>query len=144
MPTPAFVCTPPQRCAGELLLRGFGAPVEKSAELLSVSVQPPSARWTAFVFEGAGAAEVSEQVVPDPKPTKSTTVAPNGQPLPESGVVALTRATLPALALMLMALHAWGWRGRSTPPFQIRGHDLTSLYVRPCSHAVARARATRP
>jgi len=101
MPTPAFVCTPPQRCAGELLLRGFGAPVEKSAELLSVSVQPPSARWTAFVFEGAGAAGVSEQFVPDPKPTKSTTVAPNGQPLPESAVVALTRATLPALALML-------------------------------------------
>jgi len=97
-------------------LRGFGAPVEKSAELLSVSVQPPSARWTAFVFEGAGAAEVSEQVVPDPKPTKSTTVAPNGQPLPESGVVALTRATLPALALMLMLPVASGVGRLVVPP----------------------------
>ena len=107
---------PAQGCAGELLLRGLGVPDVKSAELLSVSVQPPSARWTAFVFEGAGAAAPSEQVVPDPKPTKSTTVAPNGQPLPDMAVVVLTTATLPAVALMLMLPVASGVGRLFVPP----------------------------
>ena len=97
-------------------MRGLGAPVAKSAELLSVSVQPPSARWTALVFEGAWAAEVSEHVVPEPKPTKSKTVAPNGQPLPERAVVVLTRATLPAVALMLMLPVASGVGRLVVPP----------------------------
>lgn len=43
---------------GELVLRGFGAPVAKSVELLSLSVQPPAARKSAVVLLGAGAAAV--------------------------------------------------------------------------------------
>jgi hypothetical protein len=37
------------------VLRGFGAPVAKSALLLSVSVQPLEFRKMALVLEGAGA-----------------------------------------------------------------------------------------
>src|SRR5436190_20652853 len=50
-----------------LLLRGFGAPTAKSAELLSVSVQPPLARSTAVVLAGAGAGAL---------PSKQFAVAP--------------------------------------------------------------------
>jgi hypothetical protein len=51
------------------VLRGFGAPVAKSVELLSVSVQPPPARRIAFVLLGAGAGDVSEQFAVPPYPT---------------------------------------------------------------------------
>ncbi len=44
-----------QRNAGVALLRGLGAPAEKSAALLSVSAQPFSARRAAVVFVRAGA-----------------------------------------------------------------------------------------
>ena len=43
------------------VLRGFGVVAVKSVELLSVSVQPPAARMSAVVVEGAGAFAVSEQ-----------------------------------------------------------------------------------
>ena len=43
----------PQATAGEAVLRGLGAPVTKSALLLSVSVQPLLIRITAFVLLGA-------------------------------------------------------------------------------------------
>jgi hypothetical protein len=44
-----------------LLFRGAGAPVEKSAALLSVSMQPPPARNAAVVLVKAGAAAVSKK-----------------------------------------------------------------------------------
>src|SRR5262245_41222580 len=51
--------------------RGFGDPVAKSAELLSVSVAPLSARRIEVVLLGAGAVAVSEQSAVLPYPTKS-------------------------------------------------------------------------
>src|ERR1043165_3265417 len=51
--------------------RGFGLPVEKSDELLSVSVAPLFARRIAAVLLGAGAFAVSEQSAVAPYPTKS-------------------------------------------------------------------------
>src|SRR2546429_3935814 len=39
--------------AGDALLRGFGAPVAKSDELLSVSAQPPEPLMAAVVLLGA-------------------------------------------------------------------------------------------
>lgn len=58
---------------GEAELRGKGAPVEKSALLLSVSVQPANARKSALVFDGGAAGVVSLQLAVAPYPTKSTT-----------------------------------------------------------------------
>ena len=48
------------------LLRGLGAPVIKSAELISVSVQPLVLRKTALVALGAAVGEVSEQFAVEP------------------------------------------------------------------------------
>jgi len=42
--------------SGDDVLRGAGAPAAKSAALLSVSVQPPSARKAAVVLLSVGAA----------------------------------------------------------------------------------------
>src|ERR1043166_3266683 len=92
-----------QGLKGVAVLRGFGVPGVKSVELLAGSVQPSSVRRIAFVLEGAGeAAAPSKQSAFGPKPTRSTTVVPNGQtpPLKDAGVV--TSATLPAVALMLI------------------------------------------
>src|SRR5690349_17969453 len=52
---------------GEAVFRGVGAPVEKSAALLSLSMQPEPFRRSAFVFDGAGAA---------PGPSKQLAVVP--------------------------------------------------------------------
>ena len=82
-----------------LLLRGLGVPAVKSALLLSVSVAPLLARRSAVVVLGAGAGELSEQLAVEPKPTKSMIALLDGQ-APESAVVLLTRATLPAVALI--------------------------------------------
>jgi phosphoribosylaminoimidazole-succinocarboxamide synthase len=57
---------PPQVFVSEDELRGVGAPLLKSNELLSVSVQPPVARRSAVVFVKVGATAVSEQFVPVP------------------------------------------------------------------------------
>src|ERR1043166_13425 len=94
---------PPEHgLSGEPVLRGVGAPVAKSAELPSVSVQPPAARSTAFVLLGAGvAAAPSKQLAGVPKPTKATIWAPEGHAT-VCAVAVLTRATLPAVALMLI------------------------------------------
>src|SRR5574341_1043183 len=97
-----------QEFVGEEVLRGFGAPVAKSAALFSVSVQPLLPRRSAVVLLGAGAALPSMQVVPVPKPRKSTIVPPNGQPEPVSSVVLLTSATLPAVADMAIEPVAFG------------------------------------
>jgi hypothetical protein len=48
------------------VLRGPGAAVLKSAELLPVSAQPPARRTSAVVVLGAGAGEVSEQLAVEP------------------------------------------------------------------------------
>src|ERR687896_436846 len=45
-----------QKCVSVPLLRGLGGPLAKSAPLLSLSWQPPSARESAVVFVVAGAA----------------------------------------------------------------------------------------
>ena len=47
---------------GDDVLRGFGGPALKSAELLSVSVHPSPPRRSAVVVLGAGAGLVSEQL----------------------------------------------------------------------------------
>jgi hypothetical protein len=44
-----------QACAGAAVLRGSGCAAAKSAELLSVSLQPPPFLTAAVVVEGAGA-----------------------------------------------------------------------------------------
>src|SRR6478672_1872627 len=68
------------------LLRGLGAPLEKSLALLSVSIQPSAARRAAVVFDKVAAGFVSEQLavlpVVLPYPMKSTTLVANGQPVP--------------------------------------------------------------
>src|SRR5437667_10896950 len=51
---------------GDNVLRGFGAPAVKSAELLFVSVHPSPARRSAVVVLGAGAGLVSEQLAVEP------------------------------------------------------------------------------
>src|SRR5262249_19155832 len=43
-----------QRCVAEVVLRGFAAVAVKSAELLSVSLQPPLPRKIALKFEPGG------------------------------------------------------------------------------------------
>src|SRR5712691_3133796 len=99
------------------LLRGKGAPVKKSAPLLSVSVQPPvpPRRRTAVVLLGADAGPTpSKQLAVLPKPTRSTT-APVGQ-LPLSAVLLATSATLPAVAAMAMVPLASGTGSTAVPP----------------------------
>lgn len=96
------------------VLRGFGVPVEKSALLLSVSVQPFATRKSDVVLLGAGAFAPSLQFAVDPYPTKSTTLAEKGQPLPLNAVVEFTSATFPAVAAMPTLLDASGV-GRFAP-----------------------------
>src|SRR5262245_36838421 len=106
-----------QDCAGDALLRGWGAPVTKSAPLLLVSVQPAKPRSAAVVLPGAGAGPPpSKQSALGPYPTKSVTVATNGQPLPVSKVPSLTSATLPAVADIAMLPTASGRGSSSEPP----------------------------
>src|SRR6267142_1091790 len=98
------------------LLRGKGAPVKKSAPMLSVSVQPPvpPRRQTAVVLLGADAGPTpSKQLAALPKPTRST--APVGQ-LPLSAVLLATSATLPAVAAMAMVPLASGTGSTAVPP----------------------------
>ncbi|HEY0171667.1 MAG TPA: hypothetical protein VGB98_11650 [Pyrinomonadaceae bacterium] len=86
-----------QALNGEEVLRGVGAPVAKSDAFWFVSVQPPAARRTALVFDGAGAfPEPSEQLAV-PKPTKSINAPPAGHE-PVSAAAVLVSATLPAVA----------------------------------------------
>jgi hypothetical protein len=96
-----------QAFVGEVLFRGFGVPALKSVALLLVSVQPFAARSTAAVLLGAGVEPVPSKHVVLPKPTISMLLAPVGQ-APLSGVVLLTSATLPAVALILIVPVASG------------------------------------
>jgi hypothetical protein len=89
----------------ELEFLGLGAPAVKSAELLSVSVQPLLFLIAAVVLLGAGA--LKDVVVPPslqsalvPYPIKSITPVV-GQP-PNKVELLLTRATLPTVPLKLI------------------------------------------
>src|SRR5436305_12251958 len=63
MPSPnGLVESPPHACAGAELLRGMGPIVTKSAELLSVSMQPLPRRTAAVVLPRPAEAAVSEQL----------------------------------------------------------------------------------
>ena len=54
----------PHTLVADAVFRGVGAPVEKSALLLSVSVQPPTFRIAAVMLVSADVALTSEQFVP--------------------------------------------------------------------------------
>src|SRR5262245_19447706 len=77
---------------------GFGRPARKSAELLSVSMQPLLRRRTAVVLPGAAVGPApSKQSAFEPYPTKSMIDELAGQP-PERGTPLETSATFPAPA----------------------------------------------
>src|SRR5689334_17352913 len=104
---------PVQGLNAEAVLRGFGAPVLKSAVLLFVSTQPLPFRSTAVVFDGAAVGLPPSELFAVPKPTKSTTPAVPAQVAPQlKAVVLLTSATLPAVALMLV-LPVWSGVGKA-------------------------------
>ncbi len=109
--------SPAQGLKADAVLRGVGIPETKSLELTSVSVQPPSARRSAVVLLGAGAGPApSKQLAVLPKPTKSTTLAPKGQPDPLRGVVLLTKATSPAVAPIVIEPVTSGVGNAVVPP----------------------------
>jgi hypothetical protein len=91
--------------------------MSKSAELLPVSVQPSLFLKAAVFVPGAGAGAISEQFAEVPYPTRSTILVPEGQ-APESAAVVLTRASLPAVALMLTEPVASG-AGSALTPFAL-------------------------
>ena len=65
-------------------------------------MQPPLALKSAVVFEGAVVGPLpSKQFDDEPNPTKSTVFPPSGHP-PIRTVKLFTKATLPAVALILM------------------------------------------
>ena len=113
VPVPVGLVSAEHAFTREAVFRGMGAPAAKSAELLSVSVQPLPARSAAVVLLRTGAGAVSEQLA-DPKPMRSTIAADAGQ-APESAVVTLTSATLPFVALIGIVPVASG-AGRLTVP----------------------------
>ena len=61
-PTPEGFVVPPHGLGAAELLRGCGATMEKSAALLSVSVQPLAARSAAVVFDRIAVGAASEQL----------------------------------------------------------------------------------
>ena len=106
-----------QSCTGVEVLRGFGAPVTKSSELLSVSKQPLSRRRAAVVFESVGAGPVpSKQVSAVPYPTKSISPEAVLGQLAVMAVVLLINATLVELELTGMVPIASGVGRLSVPP----------------------------
>src|SRR5215510_9126499 len=99
---------------GAELLRGDGVPEVKSTELLLVSRHPLRPRCAAMAAANIGAGPPPSKQFALPYPMKSTTDAPNGQPLPLSGVVVLTSATLPIPAAILIEPVASG-AGKADP-----------------------------
>jgi len=95
--------------SGAAVFRGFGAPSAKSTPLVSVSWQPPAARMAAVVLVVIGPTVPSKKFAPS-QPMRSTIVARAAgeqavlPPLQASGVVVLTRATLPPPAAMLIGV----------------------------------------
>ena len=114
-PTPEGLVCPLQGLKLSLVFRGLGAPVAKSTELLSVSLQPPLTLRAAVVFVSAATAVPSAQLAV-PYPTKSTTLTPNGQPLPVKAVVLFVKATLALVALMAVVPVASGAGKGVVPP----------------------------
>jgi hypothetical protein len=104
---------PPHGASVVAVFRGLGAPAAKSELLLSVSVQPLTARMTAVVVEGAAVGAVSEQFAVAPKPTWSTTFVPGQAPF--NATVLLTSATLPAVADIAIVPVASGVGSELTP-----------------------------
>ncbi len=96
-------------------MRGDGVRISKSVELLFASVHPLFFLKAAVVLESIGVGSVSEQFAP-PYPTKSTTEAGKGQPVPVKAVVAFTRATLPAVALIAIDPLELGVGKPTVPP----------------------------
>jgi hypothetical protein len=110
------VVTGPAGGAPTALLRGLGAPVVKSARLLSVSWRPSILRSAAVVLLRVGVgAFPSAQFVVVPKPTKSSTAPPSGQAV-ASASVARTSATFPAVALIGIVPVASGVGSGVVPP----------------------------
>ena len=94
-------------CVVEAVFRGDAAPVAKSLLLLSVSVQPDAALRAAVVLVRVAVGAPSEQLVPEPYPTRSITLAPPGHAVPEViKVWLLRRATFPAPAAIAIPLPA--------------------------------------
>jgi hypothetical protein len=103
------------RFGTDALLRGFGAPVVKSAVFPSVSVQPASLLSTAVVLLGAGAGPLpSKQLALLPYPTRSIRLALAGH-APLSATELFSRATFPAVLLILM-LPMLSGDGKSAEP----------------------------
>ena len=96
---------------------GFGNAAAKSAALLLLSVQPFAHRKTAFVFDGAGVGPLpSKQFAVVPKPTKSTSVTPEGQLVPDTiKTFVFSNATFPAVPLIAIVPDASGV-GRGVVP----------------------------
>jgi hypothetical protein len=83
---------------------GVGAATLKSVALLPV-LDAIALRWADVEFDGADAAPEPAKSLLDPKPTKSTTLAPFEQELPQPAIAAVlfyTSATFPFVALRLM------------------------------------------
>src|ERR1035437_7879312 len=89
-----------QKWAGDDELRGAEVATEKSASLLSVSVQPPPARNITVVLLPPEDGVVSAQFAL-PYPRKSTIVPPVGH-APVNAVLVFVTATFPDVALMLV------------------------------------------
>ena len=97
------------------LLRGWADVREKSAELLSVSKQPPPERNSASELFAGAAAAVPSAALAVPKPMKSTRSAPAGE-APLRTTVELTSASLPLVPPMLVLKPVMsGVTGRSSP-----------------------------
>src|SRR5690242_9922424 len=97
------------------LLRGAGAPVEKSPPLSSVSWAPLLFRSAAVVFESVAVGPApSKQVALAPKPTKSMMPALGHAPL--NAAAPLTSATFPLVADIAMVPVASGGGRVVVPP----------------------------
>ena len=103
----------PAHCAVAVaVLRGVGAAIEKSLELLPVMLQPPLLRIAAVVLEIAEAGFGQFAV---PVPTRSRTLAPVGH-VPESTAVAFESATFVLLPDMAVVPVASGVGNGVVPP----------------------------
>jgi hypothetical protein len=105
----------PQTVSVDAVVRGRGASAEKSALLLLVFAQM-LVRIAAIVFDNVTVGDPSEQFATDPNPTKSCRVGSLVGHEPERGVVVLTSATFPAVALMAIVPGIVGVGSAVVPP----------------------------
>ena len=104
---------PGQTCIGVALLRGAGAPVEKSTDRSCVYAHPASPRIAASVLLSVAVVFAPQSLAVVPKLTAST--APAGH-APESAVVDDASATLPAVAPIAIVPIASGVGNATVPP----------------------------